>query len=265
MSVVCLLQTHELDAYLVKNETPTAERLLHREVLSTPPQPLDASDMKTSRRDGPPSQEDLLVIGSGAVNPISTYLPANSRTLDEDVFLRPALWEDIESSIQKLDPENAEMLAQVKLEPEDSSSVPCAHSQDLHHSPPQPPVIIKTEKSASVNSSVTFSANYHNGVPFPTPAKYNNNTMPYQLGGSCSRFAPPPTPPMSDPGSPGGGSAVARRTPPPPYPLPPPPPPPPPPPTTPTSTVTNGSVKYNRRNNPELEKRRIHHCDFPGK
>lgn len=24
------------------------------------------------------------------------------------------------------------------------------------------------------------------------------------------------------------------------------------------------SVKYNRRNNPELEKRRIHHCDFPG-
>ena len=24
------------------------------------------------------------------------------------------------------------------------------------------------------------------------------------------------------------------------------------------------TVKYNRRNNPELEKRRIHHCDFPG-
>lgn len=23
--------------------------------------------------------------------------------------------------------------------------------------------------------------------------------------------------------------------------------------------------KYNRRNNPELEKRRIHHCDFMGK
>lgn len=23
--------------------------------------------------------------------------------------------------------------------------------------------------------------------------------------------------------------------------------------------------KYNRRNNPELEKRRIHHCDFIGK
>lgn len=25
------------------------------------------------------------------------------------------------------------------------------------------------------------------------------------------------------------------------------------------------SVKYNRRNNPELEKRRVHHCDFIGK
>ena len=25
-----------------------------------------------------------------------------------------------------------------------------------------------------------------------------------------------------------------------------------------------GTIKYNRRNNPELEKRRIHHCDFPG-
>ncbi|RWS31615.1 Krueppel-like factor 5 [Leptotrombidium deliense] len=24
------------------------------------------------------------------------------------------------------------------------------------------------------------------------------------------------------------------------------------------------SHKYNRRNNPELEKRRIHHCDYPG-
>jgi krueppel-like factor 5 len=23
-------------------------------------------------------------------------------------------------------------------------------------------------------------------------------------------------------------------------------------------------VRYNRRTNPDLEKRRIHHCDFPG-
>lgn len=31
---------------------------------------------------------------------------------DDDVFLRPPLWEDITSSIQKLDPENADMLGQ---------------------------------------------------------------------------------------------------------------------------------------------------------
>lgn len=33
-----------------------------------------------------------------------------SNPLDEDVFMRPPLWEDITSSIQKLDPDNAEML-----------------------------------------------------------------------------------------------------------------------------------------------------------
>lgn len=29
-------------------------------------------------------------------------------------------------------------------------------------------------------------------------------------------------------------------------------------------TVKNAVIRYNRRNNPELEKRRIHHCDFLG-
>lgn len=71
-------------------------------------------------------------------------------------------------------------------------------------------------------------------------------------------YVPPLTPPSSEPGSPGG--ALPRRTPPPPYPVP-------------CQGSTGGSisriggtgVKYNRRNNPELEKRRIHHCDFLGK
>lgn len=117
-------------------------------------------------------------------------------------------------------------------------------------------------------------------------------------------YVPPLTPPSSEPGSP-GNAGVSRRTPPPPYqhqpsvttrpihansnnhqqyvsslscngnntgnsmrPL--------------TSCgphgkreSNNNSVfttqktvslhKYNRRNNPELEKRRIHHCDFVGK
>lgn len=78
-------------------------------------------------------------------------------------------------------------------------------------------------------------------------------------------YVPPLTPPSSEPGSPGGTmQGPPRRTPPPPYPAP-----------TPqhnpvTNTVTarisHTSVpKYNRRNNPELEKRRVHHCDFVGK
>jgi hypothetical protein len=32
-----------------------------------------------------------------------------------------------------------------------------------------------------------------------------------------------------------------------------------------TSQSHQSTPKYNRRNNPDLEKRRIHHCDFPGK
>uniref|UniRef100_A0A087YJC8 KLF transcription factor 5 n=1 Tax=Poecilia formosa TaxID=48698 RepID=A0A087YJC8_POEFO len=31
-----------------------------------------------------------------------------------------------------------------------------------------------------------------------------------------------------------------------------------------TTTQNSGTVRYNRRNNPDLEKRRIHHCDYPG-
>lgn len=82
----------------------------------------------------------------------------------------------------------------------------------------------------------------------------------------------PPSPPTSEPGSPDRQKELLHNlTPPPSYaatiaskmavhtPSHP----------TPTSTrppTTTGSmpVRYNRRTNPDLEKRRIHHCDFPG-
>ncbi|XP_076069008.1 uncharacterized protein LOC143041135 [Oratosquilla oratoria] len=106
-----------------------------------------------------------------------------------------------------------------------------------------------------------------------------------------SRLYTPPTPPASDQGSPSTGADIyplSRRTPPPPY-----TPPTPPvssgpmcglmggggmgnhaalssPPTSSQSTLPSTlladvttTVKYSRRNNPELEKRRIHHCDYP--
>lgn len=105
-----------------------------------------------------------------------------------------------------------------------------------------------------------------------------------RIGATAASHMFPPTPPSSQPGSP--SQEMLRRTPPPPYPgmmrhvvtaniacLPP----------------TNGfkmsvapalcskpskpqnthpgcsTIKYNRKNNPELEKRRIHYCEFPGK
>ena len=100
------------------------------------------------------------------------------------------------------------------------------------------------------------------------------------LYGSMSRlmYVSPLTPPISDPGSPLGGGPT-RRTPPPPYPQmqlntnpgtvpvtnnPAAPPPPPPGQRSGGSATSHMSTKFNRRNNPELEKRRVHHCDFLG-
>lgn len=64
---------------------------------------------------------------------------------DDDVFLRPPLWEDIASSIQNIDPENANMLVgQVKLEA----------GEDLGSCAPTPllsPLEIKTEKVRDLN------------------------------------------------------------------------------------------------------------------
>lgn len=97
--------------------------------------------------------------------------------------------------------------------------------------------------------------------------KYNNNThVPGPAPGNALYppmqrliYGSPLTPPSSEPGSP--GSTLPRRTPPPPYPAPG------------CQQTTNNQTtprlssslpKYNRRNNPELEKRRIHHCDFIG-
>lgn len=61
---------------------------------------------------------------------------------DDDVFLRPPLWDDITSSIQNIDPENANMLGigPVKLEAVDELTASCAPTPLLS------PLEIKTEK-----------------------------------------------------------------------------------------------------------------------
>ncbi|XP_013138589.1 PREDICTED: Krueppel-like factor 2 [Papilio polytes] len=275
----CQMQTSELESLLCKQEGA-----------SIAPAPMDLFD------GGPSSREDAF---------------------------RPALWEDIASSIRNIDPENANMLAplgatHVKLEADDPLLEECA-------TPLLSPLEIKTERLCA---PPTYALPPHppqhqvHVQPPPSFAKYPPSRLVYMA---------PLTPPGSDQGSPGNNmQGGTRRTPPPPY-----HPPPllraphvphaPHPSHAPHGTHgthgTHGShashashaphtshvpahpsahshlhpqamsqmqmapqqsaqahtaplphsrldppppVKYNRRNNPELEKRRVHHCDFIG-
>lgn len=141
------------------------------------------------------------------------------------------------------------------------------------------PCLLPTSSSPMVQ----YISQYSSGgvVRSQTPMSHNYSTTP-----TPPHTVPvlmPPTPPNSQPGSPSTGLDL-RRTPPPPYPG-----------LIPSRVSMPGSVmnmspmlnvpgpgsihmskksqkthpgcstiKYNRKNNPDLEKRRIHFCDFPG-
>ncbi|XP_045531781.1 dendritic arbor reduction protein 1-like [Pieris brassicae] len=204
----------------------------------------------------------------------------------DDSFLRPALWEDIASSIRNIDPENANMLAplgatHVKLETDEALLEECA-------TPLLSPLEIKTERLLAPPTYAQPQPAQHHQQPATPFSKYPPSRLVYMS---------PLTPPGSDQGSPGNSMQCGpRRTPPPPYHPPPMLRPPlghqhqthvqhhqppmqqmqmPPQPLGP-SPLGHGqihhsrlgppshSMKYNRRNNPELEKRRVHHCDFLG-
>ncbi|XP_050684220.1 dendritic arbor reduction protein 1-like [Leptidea sinapis] len=206
----------------------------------------------------------------------------------DDAFLRPALWEDIASSIRNIDPENANMLAplgatHVKLETDDPLLEECA-------TPLLSPLEIKTERLCIPLSYAQQQGHPHQNHQQPSSSysKYPPSRLVYMS---------PLTPPGSDQGSPGNTiQGGPRRTPPPPYhaapllraPV------------LPHHQTTHTQhhpsampqmqmvpqphqpahqhnisiphsrlphttpIKYNRRNNPELEKRRVHHCDFLG-
>ncbi|KAG7178052.1 Dendritic arbor reduction protein 1-like [Homarus americanus] len=206
------------------------------------------------------------------------------------------MWEDVTSSIRHLDPEAQDsslgghlggMSARgyhhisqphtnthVKLE--EPTLTQCHLSGELPKllsTPSPPPPLIMPPRLPSLSSTPTSA---HPAFRFPSTL------------GQPTRLCMPPTPPASDHGSP--ADLHFRRTPPPPYVVPP----------SPTSSAgvggiavcttsmgggrsmggqplmlsspslpstllnDSGMVKYSRRNNPELEKRRIHHCDFPG-
>lgn len=156
------MQSSELDSFLGKQDLDRLHRLGE-----------EALDVDKPRRESA-SQIDEFFEPIPLPHHRPPGQPANMsyvsmRTLpgtDDDVFLRPPLWEDIASSIQNIDPENANMLgtlatagingqAHVKLEVTDDLVAACAPSPLLS------PLEIKTEK-VTPKVSITIQS------PLPT-------------------------------------------------------------------------------------------------
>ena len=165
--------------------------------------------------------------------------------------------------------------------------------------------VIVTSNSEFPLRPKTLSVQVPQSGMMPTSSSMVHYVSQYNSGGIVSSNAParhqytsamtpphtvpvmmPPTPPGSQPGSPSQDAQV-RRTPPPPYPgllsnripitgsminlnpllaI--------PNPCSPRGSMARkqqkthpgcSTIKYNRKNNPDLEKRRIHFCEFPGK
>lgn len=122
----------------------------------------------------------------------------------DDAFLRPALWEDIASSIRNIDPENANMLAplgatHVKLEADEALLEECA-------TPLLSPLEIKTERLCAPPAYAHPQPMHHpphqQPQPAPSFAKYPPSRLVYMS---------PLTPPGSDQGSPGNNIQVTRE------------------------------------------------------
>nr|XP_033330340.1 Krueppel-like factor 10 isoform X2 [Megalopta genalis] len=348
-AVTAATTTTYIDYSWLQMQTSDLDTLLCRQDLDRL-QKLDEDDPEKDTRESSMQMEDFFEVGGPVCRPQASFVSSRSHPTgnDDDVFLRPPLWEDITSSIQKLDPENADMLgsqSHVKMETDDVTS-PVLSPVDIKSEPLPPPPTLHLLEGPVSNSVQTFATTavvaanghrnptngqrvVHHRTPTPAfktfPSNNNNNnnsihinnnnnnssggidnngsgnvgignngsgtnsnnnnncgnnnnnnsssnnnnndsTPNHQVGGNASSpiygsmtrlmYISPLTPPISDPGSPIG--VAPRRTPPPPYPQP---------------SIMNPAhriqhpgitTKFNRRNNPELEKRRVHHCDFIG-
>ncbi|CAD1470111.1 unnamed protein product [Heterotrigona itama] len=324
-----LRQTSDLDTLLCRQDLDRLQKL---------------DEDEKEPREPTVQMEDFFEVGGPVCRAQASFVSSRSQPAasDDDVFLRPPLWEDITSSIQKLDPENADMLgsqSHVKMETDDVSSPvlspveiksePLPPPPTLHlleapasntvssyangHPSPSQVVHHRTASSSSNNNGSNSNNNNNNNNASNAPNSNNNHgnanssgnnnggsnnsnnnavgngngnssnnnnnnnnsssnnnnndsTTSHHGGGSATSplygsmtrlmYISPLTPPISDPGSPIG--APPRRTPPPPYPQ--------PSIMNPPHRIQPPSItsKFNRRNNPELEKRRVHHCDFIG-
>jgi len=180
-----------------------------------------------------------------------SHIDANSNTVDvKDPNLSQLYWSNSAPNTTPVStPKNLNsQKVVIKSEPMDFPPSNCnqavSSTASVIKSEPQQPVV--SQYTMLQNFTTTPQYTYSNGIP-----QYVN-----------SLHFLPPTPPSSQPGSPEQNAANfpdGSYRPPPPYPA------------TYNSNTTScnemqrtGTIKYNRKNNPELEKRRIHFCDYPG-
>lgn len=121
----------------------------------------------------------------------------------DDAFLRPALWEDIASSIRNIDPENANMLAplgstHVKLEADEALLEECA-------TPLLSPLEIKTERLCAPPT-------YAHPQPPQHAPQHQPNTSFAKYPPSRLVYMSPLTPPSSEQGSPGNTMQVNHHS-----------------------------------------------------
>lgn len=189
------------------------------------------------------------------------YIPAKTMQTIEEVP-KLGMWEEIASSIQKLDPENVEMIGSlaaaaintsiphIKVEITDESTNSDTYNNILQ------PVTVKSEKlpplhSPSSTQLMTPPNSSYNTTCHSVPQQYHSyKTNLYSSIPSRIMYPCPGT--QNNESDTNSVNNIPRRTPPPPYPIPS------------ATPMPRSTQRYNRRNNPELEKRRIHHCNFLG-
>lgn len=136
-----MFQTSDLDTFLCKQEW---ERRLEEEL--DKPSAVGAAARPIDDLFEPPAPTSRLHQSGMSYASMRATLAASNA--DDDVFLRPPLWEDIASSIQNIDPENAGVLGVgqhgVKLEVDELTQVSCGGAQGTP-SPLLSPLEIKTE------------------------------------------------------------------------------------------------------------------------
>ncbi|XP_046604397.1 probable serine/threonine-protein kinase DDB_G0267686 isoform X2 [Neodiprion virginianus] len=156
--------TTYIDYSWLQMQTSDLDTLLCRQELERLPRLDDADDTECrDPRDHSGQMDDFFEVGvGGSCRPQASFVSSRNQpsSNDDDVFLRPPLWEDITSSIQKLDPENADMLASqshVKIESEDAA-LPALSSVEIKTEPlaPPPPTLHLLEGPVS-NSLQSFT------------------------------------------------------------------------------------------------------------